>query len=176
MVTLLDLVTGAVFALAALGAFAAWWSHRPAGGARFWLFAGLGLAVLAADKPWRLLDRAHEGLHRLGFADPPLLRGIDDLLLLLGAVLAGALCGMFWHEVKQARARLALLILAGVLFSGALGIDAFGAQDGALPGTEQWLEFGSALAIAAFAVHAARERARARPRARAGSGHLRVVR
>ncbi len=176
MVTILDLVTGAVLALAALGAFAAWWSHRPAGGARFWLFAGLGLAVLAADKPWRLLDRAHEGLHRLGFADPPLLRGIDDLLLLLGGALAGVLWVMYRHEVAGSRERQWFLATAAALFAAAFAIDAFGPANGVLPRTEQWLEFGSALATAAFAVHAGREGVQRRAGVRASSGGLRVVR
>ena len=158
MGTPLDLVTATAFGCAAVGAIVAL-GRCPRAGRRFWQLASAGFALLALDKPLRLLDRAHEGLHHLGFSDPPFLNGIDDLLLLVGAVIALAICLGYRTEIADSRPRCALLGVAAVLFVTALMIDALGPQGGRLPTLEQWLELGSALLLAAFAVRAAHESA-----------------
>jgi hypothetical protein len=160
----LQLSTAVLFGLAAvLAASRAWRGSGRAAGFAVWFAAGT--AALAVDKATRLVDRAHEGLHRVGVPDPPLLNGIDDLFFVAGGVAACALL-IRYRDVVRDSWSVAVGIAAVALFAaGSFAIDAFGPSAGVLPAIEEWLELGMAGALAVTAWRLPRRRiARGFPR------------
>lgn len=146
----MHVLAAAAFALAAATAA---WTARGLGGAerRFLVFVAVGAAALGTEKVLRLADRVHEWLHRLGIPDPPLLNGLDDVIIAAGlGVATGVVVGH--RAVFRDRAGLRRwAAAAGVLAAGGFAIDAFGPTGGWLPIVEELMEAGAALALAGAA-------------------------
>jgi hypothetical protein len=150
-VDLLHFLTAAVFLAASLVALVAA-NVLPRGARTFARIVGAACLLLALEKLLRLLDRAHEGLHRAGVPDPPLLSGIDDLFLLAGFAVAAIVVRLFWQTLTSdawlAAAAAASASLAGLSFV----IDAFGPPGGTITVVEEGLEMLSAAGILGVAV------------------------
>jgi hypothetical protein len=138
--TALAFLAGAGLALAAALAARA---HRS-----FWWASAAGLLLLAVDKPLTLVDHAHEGLHRAGFADPPGLTGLDDLILLAAMLLALGLCAWHWRLLASDRWLLTGIASSGSLFAGAWAHDAFTKNDTTGDPIEQAAELAAACVLA----------------------------
>lgn len=151
-----DVVGMAALWIAALASARAGLAPARASGWRPWLPLAAILAFLALDKPLNILDRVHEGLHHLGFGDPPLVHGIDDLLLLGLMALAAAIAAVCWREVLRDRLAFAVLAAGGFTFGVAFLIDSEGPLGGPVTTAEQWLEAAAALVMAAGFLLAAR--------------------
>lgn len=149
MVAVLDAATGALFLLAALFA---WFHGRSEGGrpgARFWLIAAAGLLLLGIDELTGAQDWAHERLHDVGVPDPPLLEGLDDLFMLVGGIVAAAVCAWYWREVMRDRRALAWFVAAAALLALAFASDSFGPTGGWIPQAEEGVEcLAAALLVA----------------------------
>jgi len=146
----LHVLAAAAFAIAA--AVAAW-TARGLGGAerRFLVFVAVGAAVLGAEKVLRLADRVHEWLHHLGIPDPPLLNGLDDVIIAGGLGLAAGVV-VAHRAVFRSRAGLRRwATAAGLLAAVGFAIDALGPAGGWLPVVEELMETGAALALAGAA-------------------------
>jgi hypothetical protein len=150
-VDLLHFLTAAVFLAASLVALVAANALPRVGQSFSRVLAGACL-LLALEKLLRLLDRAHEGLHRVGVADPPLLSGIDDLFLLAGFAVAAIIVRLFWQTLTS-DAWLATAVAASAAFAGvSFAIDAFGPPGGTITVVEEGLELLSAAGILGAAV------------------------
>jgi hypothetical protein len=115
-----------------------------------WTLAA-GAGVLAAEKLFRVANRAHEALHRLGVPDPPLMNGLDDVFLLAGlAIAATAVIGL-WPAFAANRGRRWWLAVAGACACLSFAIDAFGPAGGPVTVTEEGLEIAMAAALLALA-------------------------
>lgn len=141
---LIDAGTALLLFAAAVGAMGTSRAALAGRSRSFYRLVAVGLALLAADELFNLQEHAHEGLHSLGFGDPPLLHGIDDLFMLGGGALAVAVCAWYWRELWAERRVALLLFAAAGILAFAVGIDSFGPQGGALPKVEELLELVAA--------------------------------
>lgn len=148
LMEVLSSATGAFLLAAAALLGERWLAGRRRAPAEAW--AALALAALAVDKLLGLQAGAHRGLHRLGFGEPPLLNGLEDLLL-VGLMLVALLVGYrFRRELSRGRARPLLLAVAVVAFAAASGLDAFGPNAGKAAVAEGFLEATTAALIFAM--------------------------
>lgn len=139
-----------VLALAA-GSFVAavvtW--NRTGAERRFAAFLAICAGVLAVDKATGAVNRVHAGLHRVGIGDPPYLRGIDDLILLIGMLCAGALLAWHW-KILRAFPRVTAALAAGGAFAAvAFAIDSFGPERGFAVRIEDTSELAMSIALLA---------------------------
>lgn len=148
MAAILDAATGVLFLLAALFAWFAWRADGGRPGGRFWLIAAAGLLLLGVDELTGAQDWAHERLHDVGIPDPPLLEGLDDLFMLIGGLVAAAVCAWYWRELRRDHRALAWFVSAAALLALAFANDSFGPTGGWLPETEEGLECLAALLLA----------------------------
>lgn len=168
-----------VSALAAgslVAAVAAW--NRAGAERRFAAFLAICAAFLAFDKATGAVNRLHEGLHHLGFPDPPLVRGIDDLIWLAAMAAAFAFCAWHWRLLLKWRP-VTLVLAAGAVFAAiGLALDSRAAEDGIAPRIEDWAELAMSVSILAAGLLLLRgaEIARRTPRAGALSANRSITR
>ena len=147
----LHVATATVFAVAAVVC----WSARPHlfGRVRaFGMVCAAAMALLAAEKLLRLMDRAHEGLHHLGVPDPPLLNGIDDVFLLTGMAVAVAVAIAYRDVIVSSRTILASVAAAALFTATSFAIDALGPDGGPVTVAEEVLELAVSACCLAIAV------------------------
>jgi hypothetical protein len=156
---MLHAATAVAFAIGA--GFAVTAAPRLEGTARrFALVFGVALALAGVEKVVRLIDRIHEGLHRLGFGDPPYLNGIDDLILLCGFAAAGLFLAWHWRVLAADRRLAGWFTAAAGLAAMSFAIDAFGPDGGRLTVFEECLELAMAACLGGAALRLHRRGAR----------------
>lgn len=149
MVAVLDAATGVLFLVAALFAWSHWRGQGERPGAHFWLIAAAGLLLLGIDELTGAQDWAHERLHDAGMPDPPLLEGLDDLFMLVGGIIAAAVCAWYWREVIRDRRALAWFVASVALLAVSFASDSFGPTGGWIPQAEEGVECLAAALLAA---------------------------
>lgn len=125
------------------------------------LIAGAGFIALAMDATFRWHQAAGDWLDTHGFAPPPGVNNIDDVIMMAYVAIAGLVLGASLPVIARSPRFLVAILVAGAMLAVAEALDAFASPGTWQQSAEEPLEAMGALILAvAFAFEARRNEPR----------------